>query len=69
MLKLTRKKPFLMRLQQKCKKAVGILEYFTTREWEFTNDNLFMLMKQLNETDRRILNFDIADMDWKTYIQ
>jgi alcohol-forming fatty acyl-CoA reductase len=68
-LRLVQKKPLFVRLQQKCKKAVEILEYFTTKQWEFTNDNLFMLMKELNETDTQIFNFDISDMNWKTYIE
>ena len=68
-LRLLKKKPFLIRLQQKCKKAVKVLEYFTTRQWEFTNHNLFMLMKKLNETDRKIFNFDVSDINWKIYIE
>jgi alcohol-forming fatty acyl-CoA reductase len=68
-LRLVKKKPLFVRLQQKCKKAVEILEYFTTKQWEFTNDNLFMLMKELNETDTQIFNFDISDINWKTYIE
>ena len=28
-----------------------------------------MLMKELNETDTQIFNFDISDINWKTYIE
>jgi len=31
-----------------------ILEFFTTKQWEFTNDNIFMLLDQLNETDIQV---------------
>ena len=54
-LKLFRRKPLFVRLQLKIKKAVEILEYFTTKEWVFSNDNLFMLMKELNEVDFQVL--------------
>ena len=49
-----------MRIQQKIKKAVTILEYFTTRQWEFTNDNYLMLINQLNETDQKV-NFSFLN--------
>jgi len=68
-LKLTHKKPLFVRLQKKIKKAVEILEYFTTKQWEFTNDNLFMLMKELNDIDNKVFNFDISDINWKSYIE
>lgn len=49
-----RKKPLFVRLQQKIKKAVVVLEYFTTKQWEFTNDNYLMIMNELNETDNKV---------------
>lgn len=44
-----------MRIQNKVKKAVETLEYFTSHQWEFTNDNLFMLMKEMNEYDAKVI--------------
>ena len=38
-------------LQAKIKKSANILEYFTVREWEFSNENLFMLMNAMNSID------------------
>lgn len=43
-----------VRIQKKIKKAVEILEFFTTKQWEFTNDNIFMLLDELNETDTKV---------------
>ena len=58
-----------VRLQKKIKKAVEVLEYFTTKQWEFTNDNFYMIMKELNETDNQIFNFDLKELNWKSYIE
>jgi fatty acyl-CoA reductase len=46
-----------VRIQKKITKSINALEFFTTREWEFTNDNLFMLRNQLNSTDCRVSSF------------
>lgn len=64
-----RKRPLFVRLQKKIKKAVEVLEYFTTKQWEFTNDNFYMIMKELNETDNQIFNFDLKELNWKSYIE
>jgi hypothetical protein len=43
-----------VRLQRKMKKAVEILEFFTTNQWHFSNENVFSLMHQLNDTDTEV---------------
>lgn len=68
-LTLIRKKAFFVRIQKKISKAVEILEFFTTKQWEFTNDNIFMLLDELNETDTKLFNFDIKELDWRSYIE
>ena len=40
----------------KIRKAVEILEYFTTKQWEFTNDNAFMLMNEMSTEDNQVYN-------------
>jgi hypothetical protein len=47
-------------LQNKIKKAVQILEFFTTKQWEFTNDNIFMLMKEMNSKDNEVIKIFVA---------
>nr|CAD7431151.1 unnamed protein product [Timema monikensis] len=64
-----RKRPRLamVRVHDKLQRAVSCLEFFTTHEWRFTNDNMTRLMARLHPRDRKIFNFDIADLDWKVY--
>lgn len=64
-----KQKTLFVKIQKKIQKAVKILEYFTTKQWEFTNDNIFMLMNELNETDIQMFNFDVTDLNWKDYIE
>jgi fatty acyl-CoA reductase len=58
-----------MRVQSKLKKATETLEFFTTHQWEFTNDNIFMLLNQMNEVDSKIFNFDVKELHWPSYIE
>ncbi len=47
-----------VRLQHRICKAVETLEYFTSTEWEFTNENIFNIENEMNETDRKV-NFTL----------
>lgn len=53
-LRLIHKKPFLVRVQGRIKKAVNTLEFFTSTQWEFTNDNIYMLIEEMNEVDNKV---------------
>lgn len=48
----------MVKLQSKVEKAISVLEFFTTRQWEFTNDNIFLLMKEMNQYDKQVSNFN-----------
>mgnify|MGYP001810344392 CR=1 FL=1 len=56
-------------MQKKAKKALSVLEYFTTHQWEFTNDNIFMLINNMSEIDNKIFNFDVRDLNWDHYLE
>lgn len=51
---LFKKKPLFVKLQKKIAKAILILEFFTMKQWEFTNDNLLFLSKQLSAVDNKV---------------
>ncbi|RNA15898.1 fatty acyl- reductase 1-like [Brachionus plicatilis] len=68
-LKIIHKKPIFVRVQSKIKKAVETLEFFTSTEWEFTNDNIFFVSNEMNEVDKRIFNIDVKDLHWRSYIE
>lgn len=35
-------------------KVVNTLEFFTTHEWVFTNENIIKIQQEMNETDRKV---------------
>ncbi|XP_015793627.2 fatty acyl-CoA reductase 1-like [Tetranychus urticae] len=49
--KLTGHKPILNQVYQKVHRAMNALEYFTTNEWTFKNENFKQLMQSLNQKD------------------
>ncbi len=44
-----------VRLQSRIRKAVETLEFFTSNQWEFTNDNVHYLINEMNQTDNRVI--------------
>lgn len=70
MAKISKKRPKMVKIQEKIKKYNDTIQYFTTREWTFSNHNIFMLMDELekNDSDKKEFNFDLREVDWKEYI-
>lgn len=59
----------MLRIQDKLVKAATCLEYFTTQEWNFNDENVQNLVSTLNEFDRKEFCFDVAKIDWENYIE
>uniref|UniRef100_V5GSY3 Fatty acyl-CoA reductase n=1 Tax=Anoplophora glabripennis TaxID=217634 RepID=V5GSY3_ANOGL len=62
-------KPILLRIQNKLSKAAGCLQYFTTQEWSFDDENVRNLAMTLREADKKEFCFDVAKIDWERYIE
>ncbi|XP_066999397.2 putative fatty acyl-CoA reductase CG5065 isoform X2 [Anabrus simplex] len=67
--RLVGKKPIMVRIQDKLQRALHCLEYFTTHEWNFSNNNVHLLMAQMHPRDQEIFNFDIKNLDWRKYFE
>jgi len=64
------KKPFMWTLVCKMTKAMHALEFFSTREWTWTNDNVHSLNDELEDEDRALFNCDLRKLpDWDTFIE
>jgi len=68
-LRMANRKPMFVRLQKRIGKAVETLEFFTSTQWEFTNDNIYKLISEMNEVDNKMFNIDVKDLHWKSYIE
>ena len=58
----------MVKIQQKLKKAIQCLQFFTTSEWKFSNDNVQRLLGELSPNDRKVFDFEIKDLNWDTYL-
>ncbi|KAL3842113.1 hypothetical protein ACJMK2_020165 [Sinanodonta woodiana] len=63
------RKTMYVRLQDKIQKSVRSLDYFTSRQWEFSNNNMLMLQSQLSEEDKKEFLFDVKLIDWRMYME
>ncbi|XP_026474314.1 putative fatty acyl-CoA reductase CG5065 [Ctenocephalides felis] len=69
MARLSGKKPFMLNVQTKLHRATSCLEFFTTHEWRFPNDNAQRLWRSLSEQDRAQFPFDVTGLDWTKYLE
>ncbi|CAH2056235.1 unnamed protein product, partial [Iphiclides podalirius] len=67
--KATGNKPMMVRVQNKLEKASACLEYFTTRQWAFSDGNVQALCRLLSAEDRATFDFDVTNIDWDAYIE
>lgn len=58
----------MVKIQQRLSKAIKCLQFFTTSEWRFNNDNVQHLLSELTPVDRKVFDFGIADLDWDAYL-
>ncbi|KAK9505236.1 hypothetical protein O3M35_009331 [Rhynocoris fuscipes] len=66
---LTGRKPIMLRIQDKIIRAMRIIEFFTTREFLFTNENTMELIDFLHDEDRIEFDFDVRKINWVTYLE
>ncbi|XP_033221450.1 putative fatty acyl-CoA reductase CG5065 [Belonocnema kinseyi] len=62
-------KPIMVRVQAKLDKAATCLEYFSTQQWNFKDDNVRRLGAQLSSQDRETFMFDVKQIDWPSYLE
>ncbi|XP_064601649.1 fatty acyl-CoA reductase 1-like [Liolophura sinensis] len=68
-LRIAGRKPIFVKVQDRLQKAVKSLDYFTSNQWNFANDNFHMLLNKLSPEDRQIFNFDPRMIQWSLYME
>ncbi|XP_014210801.1 fatty acyl-CoA reductase wat-like [Copidosoma floridanum] len=63
------KEPRMLKVYKKIHKFMDVLNYFTTKEWSFTNGAVHALVDKLDNRDRTLFNMDMRDVVWDTYFQ
>jgi len=59
----------LVKLQRRMWRSVETLEFFTSREWQFTGTNVAILKDKLSSDDKKEFKLDVSEVDWKTYME
>lgn len=57
----------LLKIQRKIHIAITALEYFTTNEWKFINNNCVMLEKKLHKSDIKDFSYGMDTIDVHQY--
>ncbi|OXB65554.1 hypothetical protein ASZ78_016618, partial [Callipepla squamata] len=68
-MRLTGRKPRMMKIINRLHKSMMLLQYFSTQSWDWSSDNMNMLMGQLNTEDKKLYNFDVRQLHWSEYIE
>lgn len=59
----------MVRIQKRISDGLDVLQYFTTREWIFYNDNLLKLFHELSAEDKDLFKIIIYDIDVNEYLK
>lgn len=59
----------MLKVYKKVHKFMDVLNYFSMKEWTFSNDNTKALVKKLSEKDRENFACDITQVNWDHYFR
>ncbi|XP_058827057.1 fatty acyl-CoA reductase wat-like [Topomyia yanbarensis] len=65
--KIRRKKPVYQRAMQKTNRFLEMMSYFGLRQWTIRNGNVRRMRTLLSREETRLLEFDMAAIDWNEY--
>ncbi|GLV35486.1 waterproof [Carabus blaptoides fortunei] len=58
------KKPILRKIYAKIDKMSTLLQYFSTRQWEWDNGNIQQLWNRMDYRDQLLFQFDVNNIKW-----
>lgn len=58
----------LVNVQRKISTGLKLLQYYTTKDWDFRNERFQELSNTLNETDERLFDTSVSQVNWDVYI-
>ncbi|XP_052749061.1 putative fatty acyl-CoA reductase CG5065 [Galleria mellonella] len=63
------KKTFMVKTQKRINYGLEVLQYYTTKEWHFKNDNLLALRQKISVEDDETYYTDVKLINWNLYIR
>lgn len=59
----------MVRIQKRISVGLEVLQYFTTREWIFHNNNLLIMFGEMSPKDKEMFTFDFLRIDDGEYLK
>lgn len=59
----------MVRVQKKVTQGQKVLQYYTTREWNFKHDNFLQLKEEMNDVDSEKFYIDLNKIDLNAYME
>ncbi|XP_008560558.1 putative fatty acyl-CoA reductase CG5065 [Microplitis demolitor] len=69
LLLIFRQKRFMVHIQKRISDGLEVLQYFTTRDWIFHNDQLMKLWEDMDPRDKKIFSIDFFAVEEAEYIK
>ncbi|XP_036344961.1 putative fatty acyl-CoA reductase CG5065, partial [Rhagoletis pomonella] len=63
------RKPFMIHVQNKISTGLNLLQYYTTKDWDFRNDHFQRLSDNLSQTDQELFDTSLSQVNWEQYIR
>lgn len=60
---------FMIRVQKKIFIGLGVLQFFTTRRWNFRSDNFKAIYQKLSKEEKEIFNMNTEEVDQILYLK
>lgn len=60
---------FMIRVQKKIYIGLAVLQFFTTRRWDFRSDNFRSIYDKLSTEEQRIFNMNTEEVEEKEYLK
>jgi alcohol-forming fatty acyl-CoA reductase len=59
----------LVNVQKRVSQGLKVLQYYTTRDWVFKNENFLKLYADMNAVDKEKFFCDLTQVDTKEYLK
>ncbi|XP_031764025.1 putative fatty acyl-CoA reductase CG5065 [Galleria mellonella] len=63
------RKTFLINVQKRISHGLGVLQYYTTKEWYFKNDNFKSLRTRVSKEDNEAFYTDLSNLNANEYLR
>lgn len=58
----------MVNVQRKISTGLKLLQYYTTKDWDFRNERFQEMSDKLNSTDQEIFDTSVSQVNWDIYI-